>query len=202
MKKIQEHIVFSLIIVGVILYFSVLGLALVTDPEFMPGRSENLIQYSDFSIISGTGSQITEDGLVFSEDQYESVFSAAMPSAEMEEITVEFVINCPESYRGSVLHVDLFGDNYDAAEQEFTVTLDYGTNEVSNNIPITGNVPDALQLRIFTLEPAEYSLTELSVTAVVPGDRPVGTAVAMIFSVVSAAAFLALLGYKLSRKKQ
>lgn len=201
-KKIQEYIVFSQIIVGVILYFSVLSLALATDSEFIPGRSDNLIQYSDFSVISGRGSQITDHALIFSESQYESVFSAAMPSAEMEEITVEFTIDCPEICQGAVLHVDVLGENYDRAEQEFTVALDQGINKVSESIFITGNVPNELRLRIFTLEPAEYSLTELSVTTAVPAYRPVGTVIALAFTVISAGAFIALLGYKIIRRKK
>lgn len=198
-KKIQEHIVFSLIIVGTILYFSVLGLALVTDPEFMPGKSENILPYSTFSVISGTGAQVTDNALVFSETQYESVFSAVMPASDMAEIYVEFVIDCPEKCRGAVLHVDLLGENYDRAEQEFTVTLKSGINKVSDSIPINGDVPDQLQLRIFTLEPAEYSLTELSVTQPVPANRPVGTGIALGFTVAAAAAFCLLLICKLRK---
>lgn len=201
-KKIKEHLVLSQIVAGIILYLSVLGLALVTDPEFLPGRSENLIHYSDFYVYAGSGSRVTETTLEFSENQSESVFSAALPTTKMEEITVEFVVDCPEICQGAVLHVDVLGENYDRAEQEFTVALDQGINKVSESIFITGNVPNELQLRIFTLEPAEYSLTELSVTTAVPAYRPVGTVIALAFTVISAGACIALLGYKIIRKKK
>lgn len=200
-RKIHEHSVISLIIAGVILYFSILGVALATDPEFMPKRSEDLVHYSDFSAVSGTGSMITDDALVFADDQYMSIFSATMPLLEMERITVEFVVDCSETSQGAVLHVDVIGDNYDAPEQEFVVTLKKGINEVSEMIPITGNIPDELHLRIFTLDPADYSLTELSVTAIGPASRPVAIWIAQFCTVISAVVFLSLLGYKFFGKK-
>lgn len=172
---------------------------MVTDPEFMPGRSENLIHYSDFYVYAGSGSRVTETTLEFLEKQSESVFSAALPTTKMEEITVEFVVDCPEICQGAVLHVDLLGEDYDRAEQEFTVALDCGINKVSESIPINGNVPDELQLRIFTLEPAAYSLTDLSVTTVVLDRRPIGAGIALFFAVISVILFCGLLVYKIRK---
>lgn len=201
-KRIQEHIVFSLVITGIILYFSVLGLALVTDPEFMSSKSDNFVNYNDFSVLFGKNSHVSEAELVFSDQEDGTMFYTILPATDMEEITVRFTLNCPENYAGTMLFVDLYGNEYDFPEQEFMVILNQGINEVCESIPITGNIPDELQMRLYTLGPAEYSLVDLSVTTVVPAHRPVGTGVALLFTAISAGAFLCLLGCRIVDKRK
>lgn len=92
-------------------------------------------------------------------------YSAALRMENMDGIHVIFAIKCPEKYAGGILHIDLYnGDaGYDNGEQEYTVTLQAGKDEVSLSLPPGEVHPQMAWLRIFTLDSAQYKISDLHI---------------------------------------
>ena len=108
------------------IYFSILSvISFVRATEQCQKSIDPLLTYSDFFLVVGEcEATASEDSLVFhSKDAVDKVFSAGLSLQNLESIWVEFVVNCPEEYQGSVLHVDLWADGYDNSEQEFETIL-------------------------------------------------------------------------------
>ena len=90
------------------IYFSILSvISFVRATEQCQKSKDPLLTYSDFFVVVGESeATASEDSLVFhSKDAVDKVFSAGLSLQNLESIWVEFVVNCPEEYQGSVLHV-------------------------------------------------------------------------------------------------
>lgn len=166
------------------IYFSILSvISFVRATEQCQKSKDPLLTYSDFFVVVGESeATASEDSLVFhSKDAVDKVFSAGLSLQNLESIWVEFVVNCPEEYQGSVLHVDLWADGYDNSEQEFETILKVGKNKIAGVLHKGDHAPDEAQFRIFSLDPGEYSVEELFISKAVKPNRSIKTGVIVTF---------------------
>lgn len=97
-----------------------------------------------------------------------AVYAAELTLSGIERISVSFWLDCPETYAGTTLHVDLWGENYDSDEQEYQAVLTPGVNQFSFFLEPGENAPEQANLRIFTLEPADYAVQDLEIFQMEP----------------------------------
>ena len=145
----------------VLIYLAILTLVSFLRSTEIKVIGENLVNYQDFHAagpeegtawIDDTGLHIRDAGTGA------KVFSTEISLRDLQMIQAEFEVECPESFSGeALLHVDLFAEGYDTDEQEFTVSLHAGKNEASGIIDKGADAPDEAMLRIFCLEPVEWS---------------------------------------------
>ena len=166
-RKISRKLIVG--VLAIFLYFAVLTCISYqrASEEFrIDKNAQQLIGYQDFIVMNGNeGERVEPDGLVFnSSDGSAKVFAARVNLAELRTISVQFTVDCPKEYAGTTLHVDLYdGEAYDAPEQEFSVVLAPGVNQINEVLDKGENAPEEAWLRIFTLEPAGYSIHNLKV---------------------------------------
>lgn len=161
------------IIVGVLLiliYFTLLTLISFSRSTEIKVLSENLVNNQDF-LATGPkegNAWVDDTGLHIRDvESGAKVFSNAISLRDIQQLQVSFKVECPEDFGGeATLHVDLFADGYDTDEQEFTVSLRAGTNEISGTIDKGDNAPEEAQLRIFCLDAVECDISNLGVLAV------------------------------------
>ena len=118
--KNKKYFKIILLIELLAIYFSVLAVvSFIRAPEQYQKSTEQLLTYSDFSVSAGQNdATVSDTALVFhSKDAIDKVFSTRISLQNIESIWVEFIVNCPEPYQGSILHVDLWADGYDNSEQ-------------------------------------------------------------------------------------
>lgn len=89
---------------------------------------------------------------------------------DLEQIFVSFRIACPSEYAGKTVYVDLYDyeGGYDSPEQEEVLTLQQGEYEVEFSLFPGENPPTSAQLRIFTVEAADYLIDNVTICAVKP----------------------------------
>lgn len=91
-------------------------------------------------------------------------YSAWTTLDDLDKIQVSFQINGPPEYAGNVLYVDLYEleTGYDNAEQQVSIILQGGTNKVEFSLEPGEEHPSDAELRIFTLDPADYTIEDIS----------------------------------------
>ena len=169
-QKFMKHKKLYSALIAVVLYFWCLViLSHIVSPENyqVTDRRENFLTYEDFSVMYGNEELLIEpDALIFiGDDANSKVFGAEVTFDDLKYIDVSFNLICPQRYAGNVLYVDLFADGYDNAEQDFSITLQEGLNTFHQVIDKGENAPASAYLRIFTLEGADYWITDLTVNA-------------------------------------
>ena len=182
--KNKKYFKIILLIELLAIYFSVLAVvSFIRAPEQYQKSTEQLLTYSDFSVSAGQNdATVSDTALVFhSKDAIDKVFSTRISLQNIESIWVEFIVNCPEPYQGSILHVDLWADGYDNSEQEFETILKVGKNKIAGVLHKGDHAPDEAQFRIFSLDPGEYSVEELFVSKAVKPNRSIKTGVIVTF---------------------
>lgn len=167
LKKYRKAIIGTLII---LIYLTLLTLLSFSRSMEIKTIGENLANYTDFLAAGpeeGTA-WINESGMhVHDSGTDAKVFSTAISLRDLQKIQVRFNVECPEGFAGTTLHVDLYADGYDTDEQEFTVSLRAGKNEVTGIIDKGSIAPEEAQLRIFCLDAVECDISDLSVQALV-----------------------------------
>jgi len=98
---------------------------------------------------------------------------ANLPLSRLNRIFISFQLECPQKYAGGILSTDLYNEacGYDREDQEFRLTLQEGLNDVSAWIDVSDSAPDEAQLRIFTVDIADYEVTDLGIFQAVPVPR-------------------------------
>ena len=83
----------------------------------------------------------------------------------IEGVYVSFQIECPTDEVGKTIVVDLYNveAGYDLPEQEKQIVLQAGLNEIDILLSPGQNAPESAQLRIFTVEAADFTITELGI---------------------------------------
>lgn len=133
--------------------------------------SQPLLATTDFIATNDEGIyEITGETIPIKNDAtgVPAVYAAELTLSGLERISVSFWIDCPETYAGTTLHVDLCGENYDSDEQEYQAVLTPGVNQLSFCIEPGENAPEQANFRIFTLEPADYTVQDLEVFQMMP----------------------------------
>lgn len=148
-------------------YFALLVLVAMTDEAYQYESSEPLLLYSDFTELSNA--VVTDEGVLLAGAAESGVklCAADLFLRDRTSFDVQFVADCAQEYAGTVLHVDLCGENYDTDEHEFTAVLKSGRNVISGSLQVGENAPEQAQFRIFTLDAAQFEVRDLTVTTVV-----------------------------------
>ena len=91
-------------------------------------------------------------------------YSAWIALDDLDRVQISFQIDCLPEYAGNVLYVDLYEleTGYDNAEQQVSVILQEGRNEVEFSLELGENHPQRAQLRFFTLDSADYTIRDIS----------------------------------------
>lgn len=191
------------------IYFALLSLvSFARAPVQYQSTSEQLLTYSDLSVSIGENEAFVSDAfLAFnSRNSGAKAFSAWISLLGVENIWVEFTVDCPEEYQGSILHVDLCADGYDNPEQEFEVALVPGENRIAGVLHKGDHAPEKAQFRVFTLDPGVYIIEDLFVCNAIKSNRMMAgvivvTALFIILS-VSVAVWYSNEGYKRSNSEK
>lgn len=164
LKKHHKLVVGALIIM---IYFTLLTLMSFLRSTTIKATGEDLVTFQDFRAegpevgkvwINGDGMHIRD------ENSGDKVFLGAISLRDVQMLQVQFAVECPENFAGeATLHVDLQAYGYDSDEQEFTVSLHGGRNEVSGIIDKGGSAPNEAYFRVFCLDAVQCDITDLSV---------------------------------------
>lgn len=160
----------TVIILIVCIYFTLLALvSFIKAPSMDIPADESFVNVGDMTVLAGDGSAWIDASSLYFDDSVgtEKIFSADIQLSEIQRIMVRFNVNCPNKIDNTaVLRVDLYADGYDSSEQEFTVNLENGQNEVCETIDKGRNAPEQAQLRIFCLDAIQCEISSLSVQKV------------------------------------
>lgn len=123
-----------------------------------------MISIGDF--ISFNGETAPGDGLQIVNEMPGAVvgYSAWTALDGFDKMQISFQVDCPPEYAGNVLYVDLYEQKteYDNAEQQISVILHEGTNKVDFFLEPGEEHPSSAELRIFTLDSADYTIGDIS----------------------------------------
>ena len=189
------------IIIGIftiLIYLTILTLVSFSRSTEIKVIGENLVNYQEFYAAGPEEGKawVDDAGLhIRDAESGAKVFCHNISLRDIQQIQVRFYVECPVDFTGeATLHIDLFADGYDTDEQEFTVSLHAGKNEVSGIIDKGNSAPEEAQLRIFCLDAVECEISGLSIQTVVEIPRSGKTAcvTALIVLIVCLLALLAL----------
>ncbi len=158
---IVELIVCYLAILAVISYWR-------APAQYRALPEETLLAAADFSDFAGRA--VSGDGLLLQNNTPGNVagYLAWLDLREVNPIAVKFALDCPKQYAGGVLHVDLWNEGYDNDAQEYKLALQEGINEVEIFLDKGADAPDSAQLRFFTVDLADYTVTDLRISRAEP----------------------------------
>ncbi len=157
------------IVLFLLIYFTVLTMISFMRSTELVAVGENLIGNQTFTVWAAENRAWADgEGLHFKDSEpTEKVFSTAISLQDLQQIQVQFTANCPEEVAGAAaLVVDLWADGYDNPEQEFSVNLEAGQNEIVYRIDKGSGAPNEAQFRIFCLDPVQCDIGNLSVQKV------------------------------------
>ena len=177
-----------MLICGLCAYVALLDFVAMTDDAYRYASSESLLGFHDFATdMEAPEVYVGENRMVFiGAEPGVKKCTAELVLKDYKQIDVTFKADCAEQFAGTVVHVDLCGEDYDREEQEFTWVLQAGKNTVSGSILIGEDAPEQVQFRIFTLDATQFDVQELSVTTQVEKDLTVRKAVASVIMLSSA----------------
>ena len=92
-------------------------------------------------------------------------YSARLSLQDLERIRIAYSVECPAEYAGGILYVDLYEPEmeYDNPEQEYSLTLSAGLNQVVFSLNPGISHPVNVNLRFFTLDPAGYEIQNIEI---------------------------------------
>lgn len=180
MKQAHKNMKIFIIAEVIVLYFSILNIiSHVCAPiQYEANTEQPLFCAEDFVPLTGDGVQEAGAVLTF----YNQVkgtavgFLADLDLSIRDEIAVQFQIDCPTQFAGGIVFIDLCNGEagYDYPEQEYQLVLEPGLNRVAFQLNKGENAPEYAQFRIFTLDPADYTVEQLIVADMIA--RPPYTA--------------------------
>lgn len=157
------------IVLFLLIYFTVLTMISFMRSTELVAVGENLIDNQKFTVLAAENRAWADgEGLHFNDSEAtEKVFSTTISLRDCQQIQVQFTADCPAEFAGaSVLLVDLWADGYDSPDQEFSVNLEAGQNEIVRIIDKGSSAPGEALFRIFCLDPAQCSVRNLNVQKV------------------------------------
>lgn len=184
------------IALSVLIYLVVLVLVNFTHTTKYAAGGESLIHNEEFDIWVGEGKTWADNtGLHFHDAQSgEKTLASSISLESLQQIQVNFCVQCPEDFaETSVLHVDLWADGYDTDEQEFTVELKAGKNEIEQVIDKGDNAPQEAYVRVFCLDSVQCDISDLSVKKMEKVEHKIGIGIcAGIISILAIALVIVL----------
>lgn len=160
-KRKRFRLKILLIFEAVVCYMALLNIVshMRVPQQYGPATDAPLVGVSDFIGFDGGG---TEKGLLL-ENQTPGTavgYQSELTLSGLDSIYLSFSVDCPAEYAGGLLTVDLYNyeSNYDSMEQEYQISLKAGTNEVEFIFKPGEWAPEKAQLRIFTLDAADYEV--------------------------------------------
>lgn len=157
------------IVLLLLIYFTVLTMVSFMRTTESVAVGENLIDNQKFTVLAAENRAWSDgEGLHFNDSEAtEKVFSTTISLRDCQQIQVQFTADCPAEFAGaSVLLVDLWADGYDSPDQEFSVNLEAGQNEIVRIIDKGSSAPGEALFRIFCLDPVQCDIGNLSVQKV------------------------------------
>ena len=157
------------IVLLLLIYFTVLTMVSFMRTTESVAVGENLIDNQKFTVLAAENRAWADgEGLHFNDSEAtEKVFSTTISLRDCQQIQVQFTADCPAEFAGaSVLLVDLWADGYDSPDQEFSVNLEAGQNEIVYRIDKGSGAPNEAKFRIFCLDPVQCDIGNLSVQQV------------------------------------
>lgn len=137
--------------------------------EYRNADSEPILTTTDF--ISFLGER-AGDQLTFLGDGAGTAvgYEAAVQLAKTERFNVSFSLKVEESDEGKSLFADLYnGDrDYDRPKQEKLLILQKGECRVDFPLLVGENAPETAKIRLFTLDAASWSVSDVEVYEAVP----------------------------------
>ncbi len=202
MKLTKARRKLLLIVNSIVLYMAVLCLvSFIKNAPAMRVAEEGVLSATDFTVISDPQyAKIEGSELAISNGGAEKVFAAPVSLEDGIAYQVDFTLECPDGSAGT-LNADLFGEGYDNPENEFTQALSPGKNEVSGILPFGDVHPADCQLRIFTLDNVEASISGLRISRMETFSGHSTSEILALLVVLFLAALEAALIYSLLERK-
>lgn len=165
-KLITKHKRVITITLVLIIYFLILTAVSYVKSTDQKAVGESLVSYQDFMLWAKEGrAWVDEAGLHFNDSENTGkVFYSAISLKDLQQIQVHLIVDCPAEYaEKTALQVDLYADGYDNPEQEFSIELKAGENDIIQVIDKGNQAPDEAQFRIYCLEAVHCDVRNLSV---------------------------------------
>jgi hypothetical protein len=169
MNQKRKRIKWLLILEGIVFYFALLNIiSHVRGPiPYQIDTNRPIIQMQDFKPMTEMGVDITEVALPIynAKDGEPAGYTGEVNLKGLECLSIQFQVEVPAQFAGNTLIVDLYDyeSGYDDPEQEFHVVLQEGVNDVCIELLPGSYAPDTGELRFFTVNPADYQITDLRV---------------------------------------
>lgn len=187
-KQRQRHATMKAILVFELIVSYMALLTMISHaraPEVYRAQTDQpILTASDFLAFSG---ETAEGELIFQNDVSGVAvgYQGDLQLTGVERVCVSFSIRCPEAYAGRTVYVDLYNyeSGYDSPEQEVALTLREGSYPVEPTLFPGEGAPDSAKLRIFTVESADYLISNVIVCEETPMPK-VSTAVYCVAIVV------------------
>lgn len=204
-ERVTKHKKAIAIVLAVCLYLALLSLiSFVRAPAEYVAVGDSIVRNEDFAVEAEAGRAWADaNGLHFRDGESTTKkFSTMVSLKDLQRIQVKFTVDCPEEFAGTaVLHVDLCADGYDTDEQEFTIELKAGQDQVTQMIDKGGSAPEEAQLRLFCLDAAQCDIVGLNVQVLEKIDRTGKTICAAIIAAILLFSLLAVEMVKRSETK-
>lgn len=169
MNKKRNNIKWLVIIELVVFYFSILNVIshLRGPVPYQIDTSQPIVQMQDFIPMAEMGIKTTATVLPIYNKIEGNVagYTGELTLKDLQCLSIQFHVNCPSQFVGNTLIVDLYNYelNYDNPEQEHHIVLQEGLNNISIELLPGDTAPNTGELRIFTVNPAEYKIEGLKV---------------------------------------
>ena len=174
MSKKRKNIKWLIVVEAIVFYFAGLNvISYARGPERYVSSDDNnlLLQMEDFLPLSAEEEKTVNDMMLINDTQGTAVgYTAGLQLTNLDKIIVSFRIDCPTEFAGGTIFVDLCngGLGYDNPEQECSIRLESGENDIQCYINKGANAPSEAQFRIFTLDKANYLVEELKIEKAIP----------------------------------
>ena len=174
MNKKKTDIKILIIVEAIFFYFCILNvISHVKAPmQYIVDADSLLLQAEDFAPLSAAGGEKIENKLSFVNIVQGTAvgYVADLQLTNLEWISASFQIDCPNEFAGGTIFVDLCNgeQGYDNPEQEQSFKLEAGINTLSCQIYKGDIAPSKAQLRIITLDRANFMVEQLKVEKAFP----------------------------------
>lgn len=169
MDQRRKRVKWLLVLEGIVLYFALLNIVShARGPiPYQTDTSHPIIQIQNFKPMTEMGVDTTEVTLPIynAKDGEPAGYTGEVSLKDLECLSIRFKLEVPAQFAGNTLIVDLYDyeSEYDNPEQESHVVLQEGVNDISIELLTGNNAPDTGELRLFTVNPADYQITDLEV---------------------------------------
>lgn len=160
---------YTIVVLLLVFYFSLLNVVshARAPVSYKANTEQPILQASDFQPFFDMGVLSTDSQLpiVNQTANVGAGYAASVSLIGVEGIGISFQIQCPEEYEGKTIIIDLYNleANYDSIDQEEQLVLQTGQNKIQAQLSPGEYAPESAQLRIFTVETADYVIEDIKV---------------------------------------